>query len=61
MYFSAYNYWFYVPIVATHIGAILGSVFYDVLIGLHWPPVDDNTSTLERPLTSNAKQESSKS
>ena len=35
--FSASNYWFYVPIVATHIGGILGSVFYDLLIGLHWP------------------------
>lgn len=38
--FSAYDFWFYVPVVATHIGGVLGSVFYDILIGLHWPDGD---------------------
>ena len=40
--FSANDYWFYVPVVATHIGAILGSVMYDALVGLHLP--DANAS-----------------
>merc|ERR1712142_507410 len=34
--FSANNYWFYVPIVATHIGAIIGCLLYDVLLGWHF-------------------------
>ena len=33
--FSASNYWFWVPLVATHMGAIFGSTLYDVLIGWH--------------------------
>ena len=29
--------WFLVPIVAPHIGAILGAFVYILLIGLHFP------------------------
>ena len=36
--FRAANYWFYVPVVATHIGAIVGCTLYDLLIGWHIPP-----------------------
>lgn len=36
--FTAANYWFYVPVVATHIGAIVGCTLYDLLIGWHIPP-----------------------
>ena len=37
---SANDYWFYVPVVATHIGAILGSVMYDALVGLYLPELN---------------------
>ena len=30
------KYWFYVPIVFTHLGAILGVLLYDALIGRHY-------------------------
>jgi len=33
--FSACNYWFWVPLVAPHIGAILGGLIYLGLIGIH--------------------------
>ena len=39
-YFRAFNYWFYVPVIAPHIGGILGSVFYDLFVNLHWPKED---------------------
>ena len=35
--FSAFDYWFYVPIVGPHCGAILGSLLYEVFVNLHWP------------------------
>lgn len=36
---NGYN-WFWIPIVAPHIGAICGAVGYYVFIGLHWPKND---------------------
>ena len=35
--FRSKSYWFWVPIIGPHIGAIIGSILYDLLIGLHWP------------------------
>ena len=26
------------PILGPHIGAVLGSLLYDLFVGLHWPP-----------------------
>ena len=37
------NYWFYVPIIGPHIGAIVGSLLYDLFVGLHWPPPPSST------------------
>jgi len=39
--FSAFSYWFYVPIVATHLGAVIGCTLYDLLIGWHLPDPED--------------------
>lgn len=33
--FSAYNYWFWVPLVAPHIGAVFGAFIYLFFIGFH--------------------------
>lgn len=35
--FSAFNYWMFMPIIGPHIGAVLGSFLYDLLISHHWP------------------------
>ncbi|VDP07522.1 unnamed protein product [Soboliphyme baturini] len=35
--FRVQNYWFWVPLVAPHIGAILGAFLYEFCIGIHWP------------------------
>lgn len=32
---SAYDYWFWVPIVGPHIGALCGALVYMLLIGIH--------------------------
>lgn len=29
--------WFWVPILGPHVGAILGALFYNICVGLHWP------------------------
>ena len=34
--FTAFSYWSYVPVVACHLGAIIGSLLYDILIGWHF-------------------------
>ena len=31
------DYWMFMPIVGPHLGAIIGSLFYDLCIGFHWP------------------------
>ncbi|WAQ99001.1 AQP10-like protein [Mya arenaria] len=31
-----YNY-FWIPVVATHLGAIIGSLVYQLCVGFHWP------------------------
>lgn len=40
--FAVRNYtWWWVPIMGPHIGAIVGALFYNICVGLHWPePVD---------------------
>ena len=43
IFLRANNYWFYVPIIGPHIGAIVGSVFYDLFVGLHWPSPSPQT------------------
>jgi len=42
--FSAHNFWFYVPVLATHIGAIIGCLLYDVLLGWHLNNADDDAA-----------------
>ena len=34
--FTAFSNWSYVPVVACHLGAIIGSLLYDILIGWHF-------------------------
>uniref|UniRef100_A0A674M928 Aquaporin 10a n=1 Tax=Takifugu rubripes TaxID=31033 RepID=A0A674M928_TAKRU len=35
--FTCYNYWFWVPLVAPCIGALIGTLLYQILISLHLP------------------------
>ena len=31
------------PILGPHLGAIIGSLLYDLFVGFHWPPDDQET------------------
>uniref|UniRef100_A0A5S6R1C1 Aquaporin n=1 Tax=Trichuris muris TaxID=70415 RepID=A0A5S6R1C1_TRIMR len=35
--FSYRNYWFWVPIIGPHLGAITGAALYQLLVAIHWP------------------------
>lgn len=41
--FSAAHGWWWVPVVAPCVGAVIGAVVYDGLVGRHHPPVDGRT------------------
>ena len=43
---SAFDYWFYIPIVAPHLGAIFGSILYEVLVNFHWPEIETEDQNL---------------
>ena len=34
--------WFWVPVVASHLGAIIGAFFYLIFVGLHFPEEESN-------------------
>lgn len=34
-----FGFFFWIPILAPHVGAVVGAFIYQVLIGNHWPPV----------------------
>jgi len=53
--FSEGNYWFWVPIVAPVVGAIVGSIFYNVLIGLQYTKDRKKVNKVEEFQTSNEK------
>jgi len=38
------NYWFWIPIVAPHIGALLGGITYMMMITANLPAPDDKQS-----------------
>lgn len=40
--FSAYNYYFWIPIVGPHIGAVCGAWMYLLLVGIHAPDKDES-------------------
>ncbi|XP_065566968.1 aquaporin-7-like isoform X2 [Artemia franciscana] len=42
--FTVNDYWFWVPIVGPHVGAILGVFIYILCIEVHWPEDDKNES-----------------
>lgn len=48
--FTVCNYWFWVPIVAPHIGAFCGAVIYLVAIGFHFEEPDDVTDENQKPV-----------
>jgi len=45
--FSYYNHWWIVPVVATHIGAIVGAWIYFLAIELNWPADNEDTEDTE--------------
>jgi len=53
--FTEGNYWFWVPIVAPVVGAIVGSIFYNVLIGLQYTKDRKKVNKVEEFQTSNEK------
>lgn len=44
--FSAFDYWMFMPILGPHLGAIIGSLLYDLFVGFHWP-LDDQEAGIE--------------
>lgn len=42
---SAYNFWMFMPIVGPHLGALIGSFLYDLFVGFHWPPDDEEMTS----------------
>lgn len=53
--FSFRNYnWFWVPVVGPHIGAIVGAIVYQFLVGMHWP--DDTASNEETEVVTVSKE-----
>jgi len=34
-----FDYFFWIPIIGPHLGAILGALIYQALIGIHWPHI----------------------
>lgn len=41
--FTSADYWFWVPIVGPHIGAILGAFMYILMVGNHTEAVEEET------------------
>jgi len=46
--FAGRNFYFWIPIVGPHIGAILGAIIYKVTVGLHLPKENSLKSTSEQ-------------
>ena len=44
--FYVYSYrnhnWFWVPFLGPHVGAVVGAIVYQILVGLHFPDDDDD-------------------
>ena len=36
--FTQHSYWFWVPLIAPHVGAILGAFMYVIMVGIHVEP-----------------------
>ncbi|XP_060066572.1 aquaporin-10-like [Ylistrum balloti] len=43
--YNGYSY-FWIPVLGPHIGAVLGTVVYDLCIGFHWP--DDDRENIDQ-------------
>ncbi|XP_041932153.1 aquaporin-10b [Alosa sapidissima] len=43
--FSAGRSWWWVPVVATSLGAVVGSLLYELLVGAHFPDADADALT----------------
>jgi hypothetical protein len=53
---SAGNYWFWIPIMGPHVGAIIGAVIYIALVGAHRPQTDDDRQPSSRNHNDDFKQ-----
>ena len=42
--------WFWVPVLATHIGAIIGACIYLIFVGIHFPDEDSETPEENEPI-----------
>ena len=36
--YRAYNYWFWVPFIGPHVGAVAGAWIYQIFVGIHFDP-----------------------
>ncbi|XP_033750705.1 aquaporin-9-like [Pecten maximus] len=47
--YNRYSY-FWVPVLGPHIGAILGTIVYDLCVGFHWPDENVNENDEQEPV-----------
>ena len=47
--FRVYDYWFWVPFIAPHVGAVLGAWLYLICVGIHHEPETSSDTNNKEP------------